>query len=111
MAGASAEAPAGNHHVFAMKKYVLTNVISQITIRRTRPIARNLPGHSSDFRTRKPVQSPENGRIAAASGTQSITAPSVRKQLIPGFDSSSPVLKMSCTPLWYRQKHALTNLL
>src|SRR6266850_7146536 len=42
MLAAAAEAPAGNHHVFARKKYVLTKVISQITISRTRPIARDL---------------------------------------------------------------------
>src|SRR6267154_6570187 len=40
MLAAAADAPAGNHHVFAIKKYVLTKVISQITTRRMRPMQR-----------------------------------------------------------------------
>src|ERR1700723_1219097 len=38
MAAAAAEAPVGNHHVLATKKYVLAKVISQITQRRTSPM-------------------------------------------------------------------------
>src|SRR5271166_1432072 len=38
MAAAAAEAPVGNHHVLATKKYVLAMVISQMTQRRTSPI-------------------------------------------------------------------------
>src|SRR3974390_2720749 len=38
MAAAAVDAPTGNHQVLATKKYVLTNVISQIKQRRTRPI-------------------------------------------------------------------------
>jgi hypothetical protein len=44
MPAAAAEAPTGNHHVFAMKKYALMKVISQMTIRRTRPMYPDLPG-------------------------------------------------------------------
>src|SRR5947207_9214346 len=35
---ADAAAPTGNHHVLATKKYVLTNVISQIKTSNARPI-------------------------------------------------------------------------
>src|SRR6266446_2147571 len=42
MPAAAAEAPTGSHQVFAIKKYVLTRVISQITTSRTRPIVRDL---------------------------------------------------------------------
>src|SRR5690349_18054779 len=40
MPAAAAEAPAGSHQVFAIKKYVLTKVISQMTTRRMRPMQR-----------------------------------------------------------------------
>src|SRR5580700_1507140 len=40
MPAAAAEAPVGNHHVLAIKKYALTKVISQMTMRRTRPMWR-----------------------------------------------------------------------
>src|ERR1700724_2899706 len=43
MPAAAAEAPVGNHHVLAIKKYALTKVISQMTMRRTRPMRRDLP--------------------------------------------------------------------
>src|SRR6266566_7392054 len=43
MLAADADAPTGNHHVFAMKKYVLTKVISQMMISRTRPMDHDLP--------------------------------------------------------------------
>ena len=43
MPAAAAEAPAGSHHVFARKKYVLMSVISQMTTRRTRPMYPDLP--------------------------------------------------------------------
>jgi hypothetical protein len=38
MPGAAADIPAGNHHVFAMKKYVLRKVISQTITSRARPM-------------------------------------------------------------------------
>src|ERR1700732_2938809 len=41
MPAAAADAPVGNHQVLATKKYVLTNVISQTTMRTTRPIDRD----------------------------------------------------------------------
>src|SRR5882757_10267510 len=40
MLAAAADAPTGNHHVLAIKKYVLTKVISQMTTRRMRPMQR-----------------------------------------------------------------------
>src|SRR6266851_1024316 len=40
MPAAAAEAPTGSHHVLATKKYVLTKVISQMMIRRMRPMQR-----------------------------------------------------------------------
>src|SRR5215471_2505923 len=43
MPAAAAEAPVGNHHVLAMKKYALANVISQMTRSKMRPIYRDLP--------------------------------------------------------------------
>src|SRR4029077_4175389 len=43
MPAAAEEAAVGNHHVLAIKKYVLTKVISQMTTRRTRPMQRDLP--------------------------------------------------------------------
>src|SRR2546427_2116205 len=43
MLAADADAPTGNHHVFAMKKYVLSKVISQMMISRTRPMDHDLP--------------------------------------------------------------------
>src|SRR5262245_31141377 len=43
MLAAAAEAPVGNHHVLAMKKYVLANVISQMTSSRMRPMYRDPP--------------------------------------------------------------------
>src|SRR5258708_6031720 len=42
MPAAAAEAPVGNHHVLAIKKYELMKVISQMTIRSTRPMQRDL---------------------------------------------------------------------
>src|SRR6267378_7107933 len=43
MPAAAADAPTGNHHVLAMKKYVLIIVISQMMMSSTRPIQRDLP--------------------------------------------------------------------
>src|SRR5580704_10228530 len=43
MPAAAAEAPTGNHHVFARKKYALMKVISQMTTRKTRPMYPDLP--------------------------------------------------------------------
>src|SRR5260370_10973212 len=43
MPAAAADAPTGSHHVLAMKKPVLISVISQMTMRSTRPIRRDLP--------------------------------------------------------------------
>src|ERR1700730_2512413 len=42
MPAAAADAPVGNHHVLAIKKYALMKVISQMTTRRTRPMLRDL---------------------------------------------------------------------
>jgi hypothetical protein len=44
MPAAAADAPTGNHHVLARKKYVLMKVISQMTTRKTRPMYPDLPG-------------------------------------------------------------------
>src|SRR5258708_23165587 len=62
MLAADADAPTGNHHVFAIKKYVLTKVISQMMISRTRPMDPDLPtwilglphrGPARDYRDRE----------------------------------------------------------
>src|SRR6267142_3034868 len=42
MPAAAEEAPVGNHHVLAIKKYELMKVISQMTTRSTRPMQRDL---------------------------------------------------------------------
>src|SRR5215471_4976201 len=43
MPAAAAEAPVGNHHVLAIKKYALANVISQMMRSRMRPMYRRPP--------------------------------------------------------------------
>src|SRR5215471_6060586 len=49
----AAEAPAGSHQVLATKKYVLTNVISQIRTINARPIPQS-PWAKKDFPTAVP---------------------------------------------------------
>src|SRR5580704_11594553 len=82
MPAAAAEAPTGSHQVLAIKKYVLTRVISQITSSRTRPIARDL----QDLFLRLPLEGAEpksqNRNARDANRGESTTAFSPRKQLL-----------------------------
>ncbi len=55
MKPAASAAPTGNHQVLATKKYVLTNVISQMTASNARPIP-DPPGHQNDFPTAASAQ-------------------------------------------------------
>src|SRR5580704_14934526 len=82
MPAAAAEAPVGNHHVLATKKYALTKVISQITMRRTRPIWRDLPrrilGQPHYGNAKNPWDHSSWGRKRG----ESTTAYSARKQVV-----------------------------
>src|SRR2546429_1722984 len=81
MPAAAAEAPAGSHHVFATKKYVLTRVISQITTSKTRPIVRDL---RSGFQSLPREACPKFQKRNAENSNRGeyITAFSGRKQLL-----------------------------
>src|ERR1700730_9168895 len=82
MPAAAAEAPVGQHHELAIKKYALMKVISQITTRSTRPMLRDLP--------RKILGRPHYGNAEKPLGSQqwgckrgeSTTANSARKQVV-----------------------------
>src|SRR5437660_7013780 len=81
MPAAAAEAPAGSHQVFATKKYVLTSVICQITMCRTRPIARDL---RSGFQSLPREACPKFQKRNAENSNRGeyITAFSQRKRLL-----------------------------
>src|SRR6476659_8894160 len=61
MPAAAAEAPTGSHQVLARKKYALINVISQTTIKITRPMYGDLPSWvPGPPHLRKMNKTPEN---------------------------------------------------
>src|SRR6266702_2964324 len=83
MLAADADAPTGNHHVFAMKKYVLTKVISQMMISRTRPMDHDLPPWILGLPHRGPARDyrdPRTGGIPNCG--EYIIVPSVRKRVL-----------------------------
>src|ERR1700722_1524898 len=68
MPAAAAEAPTGNHHVFATKKYALMKVISQMTTRRTRPMYPDLPVEYSALTDDPAAQPSESGSQSPKTG-------------------------------------------
>src|SRR3984893_16186582 len=93
MKPAASAAPTGNHQVFATKKYVLTNVISQMTASNARPIP-DPPGHRNDFPTAASAKKTCAQQSAASLPQPHLTNASARTQL--ATDSHGQVFMNPC---------------
>src|SRR5215831_9893099 len=83
MPGAAAEAATGSHQVLVIKKSVLVKVISQMTIRRTRPMEHEPP----EFVSRTPHGETDGqifqpARWRNLNGAESITGSLTRKRFL-----------------------------
>src|SRR5467141_1717251 len=82
MLAAAAEAPTGSHHVFATKKEVLTKVISQMIMRRMRPMQHDPQVGFSAFPTEARFECCAIGEVGYANRGEYITAFSERKRVL-----------------------------
>src|SRR5580704_4833545 len=81
MPAAAADAPTGNHQVFARKKYALMKVSSQMTTRRTRPMYPDLPVEQSGV-TNDLAAKLRNPHLEAGKRGESTTGLSKRKRVL-----------------------------
>jgi hypothetical protein len=109
MPAAAADAPTGNHHVFAMKKYVLMKVISQMTARRTRPIARDPRVGFSAFPTEALLEFSKIREVGDGNRGEYITGFSERKRLLESLLSLSANFLLEMRPKFFFANTAKTH--